>query len=327
MFDRVLVALDRSEQTEDILSHVKTVACAFASHIDLVHVFDRGTRDSAVDPLDWYMERGKAQAHLSYIHKQLLDSRLPADPVLLDGSAPERILAYAEESAASLIVINHGAHKRLAGRVARKVASRARQSLLVLRDGPAGRSKREGPGAYRRILVPLDGSRRAEHVLPAATALAQQCKATLVLARVVTPPQQIRPRGTLEAPASERAAAQIMTRNCREAHAYLEQVRSHLPVPAETRLISGDPIAGLRQLSHEEEADLVLLSAHGYGCRKQQPYGRVASTFLYEGDTSLLLLQDVPGHEIGMSPAERAALATGQQAARRHNTAPTISFQ
>lgn len=326
MFDRVLVALDRSDRTENILPHAQTVACAFASHIDLVHVFDKGSHGRAVDPLDWYMERGKVRAQLTYVYEQLLDSNLPVDSVLLDGSAPDRILAYADESAASLIILNHGAHRRLTGRVARKVASRARQSLLVVHDGPRGRNRRAARGAYRRILVPLDGSRRAEHVLPAATALAQQCQATLVLARVVTPPQRIGTRGTLEAPASEKAAAQLMARNCQEAHDYLDQVQSQLAVPAETRLISGDPIAGLRQLSHEEGADLVLLSAHGYGCRKQQPYGRVASAFLYEGDTSLLLVQDVPAHEIGVSPAERAAQAAGQQAARRHTTAPTISF-
>ena len=44
---------------------------------------------------------------------------------------------------------------------------------------------------YRRILVPLDGSQRAEHVLPMASALAERHAAELVLLHVVVKPELI----------------------------------------------------------------------------------------------------------------------------------------
>ena len=40
---------------------------------------------------------------------------------------------------------------------------------------------------FRRILVPLDGSKRAERVLPIASRLAKSAGGTVILLRVVNP--------------------------------------------------------------------------------------------------------------------------------------------
>jgi nucleotide-binding universal stress UspA family protein len=47
----------------------------------------------------------------------------------------------------------------------------------------------------------------------------------------------------------------------------------------------------------EENMDVVVLSAHGYGGESRWPFGDVATNFIDYGRTPLLLVQDMPKHE------------------------------
>lgn len=315
MFEQILALLDRSIDTETTIPHLITLAQTFGARLQLLHVFEEKEGRTSVDPLDWYMQKGKVQAHLNQVADHLLDSQLDVTPVMLDGHPGERILAYADELPASLILLSTGKTGRQVGRVAHKVISRSRRSLMILRG-----EQRTTP--FRRILVPLDGSKRAECVLPAAKALAARNGATLILAHVVAEPQMLGNSYELQ-----ELVCEVVRRNREEGEAYLAQVQAHLDVPSERRLLDAcDRILALHRLARREEADLVLLSAHGHSCRKHHLYGSVAASFAYDGDPSLLLVQDLPPHEIGLSPAERAAGVSQNQSARRQNTVPTISF-
>ena len=317
MFDQILAPLDRSIETEAIIPHLLTLAQAFNARLQILHVFEENGGRTSVAPLDWYMQKGKVQAHLNQVTSGLLEGELDVAPVLLDGQPGERILAYADDIEASMIVLHGGKAGAQAGSVTQKVISRSRRSLMILR----GDEHKAAP--YRRILVPLDGSKRAECVLPVAKALAERTGATLILTHVVTQPQMFGNSHDLQ-----EAVCEVVRRNWEEGEAYLAQVQAHLDLPSERRLVDAcDHIAALHQLADREAADLVLLSAHGHSCRKNHLYGSVAASFAYHGNTSLLLLQDLPRHEIGLLPAERAAGVSQEQFARRQNTAPTITFR
>ena len=59
-------------------------------------------------------------------------------------------------------------------------------------------------------------------------------------------------------------------------------------------------------MAEQNNADLVLLSAHGYSCEKKCPYGSVVASFLSYGIAPLLIIQDLPRHELEPTGAEIA---------------------
>ena len=162
------------------------------------------------------------------------------------------------------------------------------------------------PVLYRRVLVPLDGSRRAEYVLPLATSLTQLHRSALVLAHVAPRPEvpRTRPLSAEETDLIERLTAL----NREAAEVYLENLRGRLPPNVERCvLVSDDAAATLHELVQTEDIDLVLLCAHGYTGESQWPYGSLALNFIAYGATPLLIVQDIPPEEMTSTIAEEAA--------------------
>ena len=71
---------------------------------------------------------------------------------------------------------------------------------------------------FHRILVPLDGSQRAEQALPVAIRLAQAAQGTLVLVRAVPPLPILTPY-----PEAMAARQRAMEAESQEARTYLDQ--------------------------------------------------------------------------------------------------------
>jgi nucleotide-binding universal stress UspA family protein len=164
---------------------------------------------------------------------------------------------------------------------------------------------------YRRLLLPLDGSQRAECVLPVASTLARSHEARILLAHVVRRPDMPRrvppPRGDIE------LVARIVQRNQAEAIQYLDQVKSQLPGDVQTRVFVSDHVAAtLHKLVDQEEIDLVLSSAHGYSALTLWPYGSVVSSFITYGTAPLLIVQDLPQDKIEPTRAEVACREDGR---------------
>ena len=112
---------------------------------------------------------------------------------------------------------------------------------------------------YQRLLVPLDGSRLAEAVLPLIGWLAPACQAMVVLLHVIE-------RG---APATVHGEHHLQTTE--EAAAYLrgqaERLRAH-GIVVETHVHEvpeGDVARSIAAHAQEERADLIVLCTHGSG--------------------------------------------------------------
>ncbi len=165
---------------------------------------------------------------------------------------------------------------------------------------------------YQHILVPLDGSQRAEHVLPIIMQLALVQKPKIHLVHVVHPPEMARqmPPAREDVDLSNR----VVTRNKEEAERYFDQVksRSYLEgIDVQSHLIISDhTTAALYQVVEQENIDLITLSAHGYSGKHQWPYGSVVNNFILYGNVALLIVQDQPAkHEqkpLESSSRERA---------------------
>ncbi len=136
---------------------------------------------------------------------------------------------------------------------------------------------------FRHLLVPLDGSRLAETVLPAAAELATRMGAALTLLHVVES----------EAPARVHGERHLTVRE--EAAAYLEEARKWLAdqgIAADTRVevSPGDVAERIGREAAAIAADLVALCTHGGRGVRGLLFGRVAQQVLARGRVPVFLM-------------------------------------
>jgi nucleotide-binding universal stress UspA family protein len=271
-------------------------------------------RSGAVDPLEWHYRQAEARSYLEEIAKRLHEAGVHADEALLEGDPAERVIDHSQTSGADLIALSSHGRSGLSGwnvsSVVQKIMARARVSILLIPAYlPAGGELTSL--RYRRILVPLDGSQRAECVIPVVTALAAKHGSQVVFIHVVRKPELPRRAPPTQ---EEQALADSLTEvNRREAGRYLEELRARLSfAAAEVRLLASENVTEtLQQIALEDNIDLVVLSAHGYSGGTRWPYGSVASSFILHGTRPMRIVQDLPAEAIAPTAAELAARDAG----------------
>jgi nucleotide-binding universal stress UspA family protein len=281
-------------------------------------VLERGTRQNCaygVDPLEWRIMKAEAESYLRSVADQLQEIGLPVKRQTLEGEAAEQILHFAHSSGVNLIILSSHGQSGLTGwnisSVVQKIVMRAPTSIMIVRaykDKPANL----GDLRYQRLLVPMDGSHRAEWVWPLATTLARAEGAEILLAHVVKPPEM--PRRLPPTAEDTELADRVVKRNQEEARRYVDELRSWMPTSVSVRgcVLVGDHVpATLHQLADEEGVGLVVLSAHGYSGGTRFLYGGVVMSFIIYGSTPVLIVQDVPVDEIQPNPAEIRATDHG----------------
>lgn len=312
MFNRIVVPLDRSSLAECVLPHVVAVARPSGANVTLVHVLDpvsQNTRPQTVDPFDWQIRKAEAETYLKDIAQKLADSDLSVERVILEGKGAERIVEYAHNQDADLIVMSSHGQSGISGwnvsSVVQKVILRAQTSIMIIRayqtsDTMIGELK------YQRIMMPLDGSQRAECVLPLVTNLAQFHHAQILAVHVVPKPEM--PRRTPLSQEDIELADQITERNRLAAVAYMDELKERAELPLDTRILISENVARtLHEEVDENKVDLVVLSAHGYSGETRWRYGRTVVSFLNYGSKPLLVYQDLPPESIQPTQAEVAA--------------------
>jgi nucleotide-binding universal stress UspA family protein len=144
---------------------------------------------------------------------------------------------------------------------------------------------------FKTILVPVDGSRRAEAILPHVEDLAQQSQGKLVLLQVVEPPTYItnEPGGMLPVLDDE-----LFRELLHDAETYLARVQGGLRskgIEAKTRVGVGSVVSQIMKAAQEEQADLIAMASHGRTGLTRVFYGSVAVGVLHVVDRPLLLVR------------------------------------
>lgn len=319
MFNKILVPLDGSALAESVLPHLVALVQNSNADVTLLHVLEQNNPpDQArpVDPISWRFRQVETKTYLETIKARLQEISFPGavETVLLEGQGAERIIELAHELQADFIAMSSHGRSGLSGwnvsSVVQKIILRSYTSVFLVRAYQPNPMDLAGL-RYRRILAPLDGSQRAEYVLPHLAALAQNHQAEVLLTHVVTEPEM--PRRVPLTPEEKELSQRLVELNWEAVIGYLDQLKSRLPDTVQTRvLVSNNMVATLHQLVEDEQVDLVMLSAHGYSAARKYPYGSVSTSFIAYGATPLLIIQDFPAQEIEPNPAETAAYQHGQ---------------
>jgi nucleotide-binding universal stress UspA family protein len=301
MFDPILVPLDGSLLAECVLSHTVAIARAFNAKTRLLRVLDKGQQRVSAqlfDLLNWQIHKAEAALYLGKIDAQLKKLGVRTEVTVQEGLVAESIIEFVQSQGMKLIILSSHGHSGVSqwgvSSVAQKIILSAPTSVLIVRaHQPA--SSDIGDQAYRRILVPLDGSRRAENVLPMIGHLARYHKSQIHIVFVVTTPEMARqmPPAQEDVDLSNR----IVARNREESIRYLEQVQLSSPlngIAVQTHLLTSDNApAALHGLVEQENMNLVALSAHGYSGNNQWPYGSMVNNFILYSKVPLLIVQDL----------------------------------
>lgn len=315
VINHILVPLDGSPLAECVLPHVLAIAQAVDSHITLLHVLEcpRGTGELPTDPLHWHLKKKTAKVYLDQITARLQETRLDVTNLILEGVAAESIIEYANGSDVDLIALSTHGSSGLSGwnvsSVVQKIILRAYKSTLLVRAYKQTGLAIDKGYVYKRLFVGLDCSPRAEIVLPIAVNLSQYHKTKLILGTVIRDPELFH-----HFPPSDEdleLVDQITERNRQAAEHYFQQLSAQFSsqdIDLETFHIASDNvISTLHNIVEKQNADLVILAAHGRSSDSRWPYGSVATSFIAYGNTAILIIQDLPHNEIQSTQAELAA--------------------
>jgi len=143
---------------------------------------------------------------------------------------------------------------------------------------------------YKTILVPLDGSKRAEAILPHVEELAQRYEAKVVFFQVVEPPSLTMTPGQPGLALYQ----QELERRTEEAKSYLKAIHGEFQqkgIEARRELGQGAVVEAIIDAASRHEADLIALASHGRSGLAQVFYGSVAAGVLQRIDRPLLLIR------------------------------------
>jgi nucleotide-binding universal stress UspA family protein len=172
---------------------------------------------------------------------------------------------------------------------------------------------------YRSIMVPLDGSRAAEHALPLAISIARRSGATLQLAHVHASAQSIS-MDAVPGPDDPHDAEQ-----CERERAYLDALARRLmqrdKLSITTTLLDGAPADTIALYALASCVDLVVMTTHGRSPQTHFSLGSVANELVRWAPTPLLFIRPRPAPpDMAHQPTCRRVLVVldGSTASEQH---------
>ena len=142
---------------------------------------------------------------------------------------------------------------------------------------------------YHKILVPLDGSKRAEKILPHVEELALRFKAKVIFLHVI------------EYRAVPTSEGEFINLTAQEFDQVKKQAETHLAgiqgefrekkIESQSRVIFGSVVEGIINIAALESVDLIALASHGRGGLARVFYGSVAAGLLHRVDRPLLIIR------------------------------------
>ena len=294
MADRILVPLDASPRAERILVEVARLLRRKDAEVVLLHVSDPShflVPTGATAALE--KDRAASDVYLKEVAKTLDSQGVRARALLREGIVADTILRVAVDVKATLIALSthgrSGLSRWLLGSVAEKVMRGAPVPVLLMRSFQAGLAALPLPAEenpFRRILVPVDGSKTSLKVVPAAAEFAALFASEVVVLSVDVPspvpmggdlPPSPFPStpGDSAREEAERAAARF-----RERGANARAITS-----------AGDPASKILDTAAEERADLIAMATHGWTGMTRWMLGSVTEKVLRHSPLPMLIVR------------------------------------
>lgn len=272
---KILVPLDGSKTAESVLPYVKYLAKRFGSEVEVLGV-GIGRKDRRVNRL--------LGDYIESTTSNLRDEKIEAAPVIIYGSAADKILSYSKQNDSDLIIMathgRSGVTRWWIGSVADKIVSQAITPVLLI---PSKKQKaaqvKKGDVSISKILVPLDGSDTGQAALDHVELVARETNASVHLIQVISPP------GAMETSVFGNAEWDSFFKAMQDtANDYLRSIIDGLKakgITAKYDIVIGDPAHQIIKSAAKDKVDLVAMSTHGRTGIARWVIGSVADRVLH----------------------------------------------
>ncbi len=283
MFKSILVPVDGSARSVEAVEFAHTLAVDTHASVTLLHVEPWGAsaEDARRDHVD-----------LDALVERLRADGVDAHAVLRFDEPEDGIAATAALENADLIVLaphlRDGLDALTHPSVTARMLAHSSAPLLIYPDAmPYIGATPLLADPAQRILVPLDGSQRAEAALPLAMELARHFDHELLLVRAAAPTTYV------IGPEVYVPTSEAVTAHRQEVEDYLASVAAHVKAAglrARTMALAGAPGAELTALLAPEHVGLVVFCTHGRTGAARLMLGSVARHLIHHATTPLLVL-------------------------------------
>lgn len=292
MFRNILVPVDGSKLGERALVLAVPLADQHGAKLTLVSVHEpimplvRGggapVREPALDS-KW---RDDHREYLTKLAKRVgRRTTAEVEPVFLDGKVVPTLAAYAANHGVDLVVMvthGRGGFQRLwLGSVADGLSRRISVPLLLARGGRSPGSRMLQDPLFRRVLVPLDGSDRAETALRTAAALLGDGPGAITLAHIVHPLSVAATANRVPQMESDVEVSYLSPLAAR-------YKRDRITVDVVSKVHGTVPRA-LLEIADEHDVDLIAITSQGMGTLERMVVGSVADKLVRTARVPVLI--------------------------------------
>ena len=145
---------------------------------------------------------------------------------------------------------------------------------------------------YSKILVPLDGSERAEAILPHVEDMARTYEATVIFMGIVEPePAVLTPEPfytSLDPELYQQRVAEVKNYLTAQQNKFLAK-----EINAKVYVSEGRVVEEIIAVAERESVDLIAMASHGRTGLSRVFYGSVAAGVLHRIDRPLLLIRSL----------------------------------
>ncbi len=266
MYERILVPVDGSPFSEEVLPYARGLARAIGAKLAVLRVAEK----------DAEQEEAARQV-------QTLAQALQAEPrtVASRGNISAAILEEAARVPNTLVAMTSHGRSGLAeamlGSVAHDVVRTGRGPVLVYRPDGKSKGNRE-PIELRNVVLPIDGSGRSEWMEQEAAEWARALKARFIVVQAISP--------------DARPDAQIPPNDALES----SYVRSHAVelgrkygLEANWEVLHGDPVDAISRFIDGRRDSLIVMATRGHAGLQAAVLGSVTAGLLREAGVPILV--------------------------------------
>ena len=266
MYDRILVPLDGSTFSEEVVPYALGVANAMGARLTLLRVAEK---DSKVAEAEKYVQslavsikaEGRVVASRGHVYADILEEV---------NRVPGTLVAITSHGRGGLLVA-------ILGSVARDLVQSSHAPVLVYR--PHGRSDKQGePTRITTVLLPLDGSSRSESMQSQAAQWSIALKANLVIVQVLPPNTRF-----------DLLLAEYDVLGDSYVRSHASDVKREFGIDADWEVLYGHPVSSISDYLQGRRDVLVVMATRERAALQAAVLGSVTSGLLHQAGVPMVV--------------------------------------